>query len=226
MTLQRILVALLLAIAAGRRADAQVERDDPTDVQTRLEASLRLDLPRRWEAELGYRARYMGDSREYGSSDFTTDLGRGVGRGLALIGGYRLRLASDGAAHRFAGGAEIRRRVWDTRFSLRALTQYETRPNAGGVAQGTESRLRVRLRAQQPLGTALSLAASIEPVFDIRTGLEAKGLRHGFDVRYDWSENNRLEISYLLRSRLGDRAPRRSHVIGLGIQHTLKVRGR
>ena len=215
----------LLLAAAGGRLEAQLEPDDRTDVQTRLEAGLRMDLPRRWEGELGYRARYVGDARTYRSSDLSAGLERGVGRGFALIGGYRLRLGSDGTAHRITGGAELRRRLVDTRFSLRALTQYETKHSAGDESRDRETSLRVRLRAQQPFGSSFSVAASIEPVFDVRSR-GTQGLRHGVDVRYAWSARNRVELSYLLRRRLGDRTPRTDHVVGLGVQHTIKVRGR
>ncbi len=218
-------IGVLLAAAAGPLA-AQTSRADPTDVQAWYGAGVKLDLPRRWEASLQYRARMVGDARSYRGSYLTGEVGRGLGKRVQLFTGYRLALVDDGTYHRVAVGGEYEHRLGRTTLSLREIVQVQRQRFDDDEQGDSDAFARTRARIEHALGERLDVYASVEPFLPIGGGGEGRyavdNWRNTLGLQFEYRKGRRVDLFYIYRPDYARSYNRTFHVVGADLDFTVK----
>ena len=208
-------VTLLLVLACASGLAAQPTRSDPVDVQGRLGAQLKLNLPRKWEGSLGYEGRMVSDVSEFRGSYYDAELGRAVGKHLSLFGNYRLAdVSSDPIAHRFGVGAEVERKTDRYSIAFRPMFQYQ---HAGldDAEQGSSDALRTRVRLKVPAGKRVSLYGSVEPYFAFTGIYPIDNWRNTIGADWEFMKKRKLGVYYIYRPDYSKAFYNRTyHIIG------------
>ena len=218
-----ILVHLPALVSLTLPANAQTTRDDPTDVQAWLGGSLTLDLPNRWETSLQYRMRLVDDASDYHGSYFTTEVSRNLSDIFSAMTSYRLALVDSATFHRFALGAEARREFGALQLRLRPTVQYQRQHFEGDDEQSTDSDLLIRARgaARYDLSETLTLHGAVEPYFTFADGeYPIDNIRNTVGLRWDFMEDQRIDLFYIYRPDFARSYNRTFHVIGLELDLT------
>ncbi|MBU6366758.1 MAG: DUF2490 domain-containing protein [Gemmatimonadetes bacterium] len=219
----RLAVALLAVAlpAASPPLAAQPTRADPVDWQAWYGGALTVDLPRRWETQVDYRVRYQDNASRWLGSYVTTELSRGVGRGLRLGGSYRLAQVGDRTFHRLAAGPSWERRVAGVRVGARVLAQYQRQTFDGDDEGGsdTDTFVRTRLQLRRPLTRWLRGYVSTEPFFAVGGDFPADNWRNTIGTEWDLGKGRALDLFYIYRPDYGKRSYNRTfHVVGVQLE--------
>lgn len=227
--MRRLRSAVAVLALAAVPLDAQTSRADPTDVQAWYGAGLKLDLPRRWEASVRYRARMVGDASSFRGSYLTGEVGRGLGRRVQLFTGYRLALVDDGTYHRVAVGGEYEHRLGRATLSLREIVQVQRQRFDDDEQGDSDAFSRTRAKAEYALTRHVDVYASVEPFLPIGGGDGASryavdNWRNTLGVQLAYGKGRRVDLFYIYRPDYARSYNRTFHVVGADLDFTVKPR--
>jgi hypothetical protein len=214
MTLVQQKVAALVLVLLSSRLISQPSRSDPVDVQSRFGIQLKLNLPRKWGASLGYEARMVNDASRYRGSYFDGELGRAIGNHLTVFGNYRFASVEDAHSHRCGIGAEAERKTTHLTVLFRPMFQYQ-RSLFDDAEQGSSGVLRTRLRVKKPLGERLTLYGSSEPYFAFTGIYPIDNWRNTAGVQWAFMKKRKLDVYYIYRPDYSKPTYNRTyHIVG------------
>lgn len=213
----------LLALALAGRATAQGSTDR-TDAQAWYATKLTLDLPRKWEVGLQWRARYDEDATAWRGAYVTTDVAKEVGP-WTIEASHRLAVVEGERYHRVAAGGSWERRVGRTRLTTRALLQRQLQVFEGNDETGTGATtfLRARLQLRRTVSPRLAVYGSVEPYFAFGADYPIDNWRNTVGTRWALGGGRTLDVYYIYRPDYAKAYNRLFHVIGVDLDATLKV---
>lgn len=217
------LAAGLLVLVSG--APVLAGRSDPVDTQSRTGVRLRLDLPRRWTADLTYQHRMVDNLTTYRASYFTLKGTYGLSKRIEALASYRLAKAPEWSSHRYALGLEysLKRRPWS--LSLRPMIQRRTRLEDDDEVGGEGATfLRTRLKLERRITRRLDAYAAVEPFFAFGADYPIDNWRNEIGLQYELAKRVRLEAYYIHRPDYGKSYNRLFHVIGVTLRFEAKIR--
>ena len=225
--LPRIMTVVLCAgVVTAAPLAAQASRTDPTDFQSWLGAGLAIDLPKKWETSLEYRARLVNNASVYRGSYATAELGRNLPRRLSVFTSYRLALVDDGTYHRYAVGAEQKATLGGTTFAFRPMLQYQEQnfTDNDETSSDTDAFVRTRLEIERGVTGSLELYASTEPYFKLGDGSDypIDNWRNTVGVKYAYGAGRTLDVFYIYRPDYGKSYNRAFHVVGVDVDFEVK----
>ena len=195
---RKTLVAFVLVLTSGGELVAQTSRSDPVDVQGRAGTQLTLNLPRKWEASVGYELRMIGDASVYRGSYYDAELRRAVLKPLTLFTNYRFAAVTDGSSHRYGAGAELDRKMEHFSLSFRSMFQYQQKL-LDDDEQGSREVLRTRLRAKVPSGKRVTFHGAVEPYFAFTGIYPVDNWRNTLGVQWEFMTKRKLDVYYIYR---------------------------
>jgi hypothetical protein len=217
-------VTLVLVFACAGSLLGQPTRSDPVDLQSRFGAQLKLNLPQKWGASLGYEARMISDASEFHGSYYDAELGREVAKHLSLFGNYRLaRVTGDPVSHRFGVGAEVERKSDRYSLAFRPMFQYQ---HAGldDAEQGSSDALRTRLKLKVPAGKRFSFYGSVEPYFAFTGIYPVDNWRNTVGADWEFMKKRKLGVYYIYRPDYSKEWYNRTyHIIGAEVSSELAM---
>jgi hypothetical protein len=220
--MQRQTFAALLIVTWGSGLTAQTSRSDPVDVQGRYGAQLKLNLPQKWDASVGYEARMIGNASAYHGSYFDGELGRALGEYMTVFTNYRFANLRDGESHRFGIGAEVERKMDRYSLSFRPMFQYQ-RAGLDDAEQGSSDALRTRLRAKVPAGNSLTFHGSVEPYFAFTGIYPVDNWRNTVGAQWEFMKNRKVDLYYVYRPDYAKEFYNRTyHIFGAEISAEMK----
>ena len=220
---RQTVAALLLLLTSGGGLGAQTSRSDPVDVQARYSAQLQLNLPRKWDASVGYEARMIGNASVYHGSYFDGELGRALGDYLTVFTNYRFANLTDGESHRFGVGAEVERKVDRYSLSFRTIFQSQ-RAGLDEAEQGSSDALRTRLRVKVPAGKSLTVHGSVEPYFAFTGIYPVDNWRNTVGAQWEFMKSRKLDLYYTYRPDYAKEFYNRTfHIFGAEISAEMKL---
>jgi hypothetical protein len=219
---RRTLAALLLVLWPGGKLFAQTSRSDPVDVQGRLGMQLNLNLPRQWEASVGYELRMIGNASVYHGSYFDGELGRAVGKQLTLFTNYRFAKVAAAESHRYGVGAEVERKMDSFSLSFRPMFQYQ-RTVLDDAEQGSRNALRTRVRMKVPAGKRVVFHGSLEPYFTFSGIYPVDNWRNTIGAQWEFMKKRKLGLYYIYRPDYAKEFYNRTyHIFGAEITTEMK----
>lgn len=216
--------ALVLAALLSSSGAVAADRED---VQSKAGLRFKLDLPRRWWADLEVQDRMVDDLGTHRGTSVTVGAGYGVTRRITALASYRRTTTSDGDATRYAGGFEVERDLGQLKLGFRPLLQHRTAyvddDETGG--SGTAF-LRTRLRAEYPLTKRLDVLLSVEPFFAFGADFPVDNWRDTVALRYAFTKHVGVEASYTYRPDYAKAYNREFHVLGLSLRLDARAGGK
>jgi hypothetical protein len=220
---RKTLGAFLLLAASGSALLAQTSRSDPVDLQARMGMQVKLNLPRKWDASVGYELRMIGDARTYRGSYIDGELGRAVGKAMNLFGNYRFASVTDDKSHRFGVGGEVEKKMTHFSLSFRPMFQYQ-RSGLDDAEQGSSQALRTRLKTKLPAGKRLSFYASAEPYFAFTGIYPVDNWRNTIGAQWEFIKNSKVDVYYVYRPDYAKFYNRTYHIVGVEFSREMKFR--
>jgi hypothetical protein len=189
----------VLVLTSGGGLVAQTSRSDPVDVQSRLGTQATLNLPRKWEASVGYELRMIGNASVYHGSYFDGELRRALGKQLTVLTNYRFAALTDARSHRYGAGAELERKMEHLSLSFRPMFQYQLKVLDDDAEQGSRHVLRTRLRAKVPSGKRVAVYGSVEPYFAFTGIYPVDNWRNTAGLQWEFLKKRKLDVYYIYR---------------------------
>ena len=203
----------MLLLTSARGLGAQTSRTDPVDTQGRFGTQLTLNLPRKWEASVGYELRMVGNASVYHGSYFAGELGRAVGKRLTLFSNYRFAALTDGRSHRYGVGAELEEKMEHVSLAFRPMYQYQHKI-LEDAEQGSREVLRTRLRAKVPYGKRVTFHGSVEPYFAFTGVYPVDNWRNTVGVQWEFMKKREVDVYYIYRPDYAKIYNRTYHIFG------------
>jgi hypothetical protein len=220
---QKTFGALLLLLASADGLSAQTSRSDPVDMQARLGMQLKLNLPRKWDASVGYEARMTGNASQYRGSYIDGELGRAAGKWLTVFTNYRFASVTNDESHRFGVGGEVEKKMDRFSLSLRPQFQYQLSALEDGDQVASRT-IRTRLRAKVPAGKRLTFYGSAEPFFALGdTYYPIDNWRNAIGVQWEFMKKSKVDAYYIYRPDYAKELYNRTfHILGVEISREMK----
>ncbi len=215
-------VALFLALRAAAGLHAQENPDDPVDVQSRFGMQVNLNLPRKWESSIGYEGRLTGNSSVYYGSYYSAELGRPVGKHLAVFANYRLAQFSDQASHRYGLGGELEAKRAKVTLSFRTMFQHLRKGGVDDDEQAARNVLRTRVRAKLDATKRIAVYASTEPFFAFAGIYPVDNWRNTAGAQWEFRKGFKFDLHYIYRPDYGKMFNRTYHIVGAEVSMDLK----
>ncbi|MEI6946584.1 DUF2490 domain-containing protein [Paraflavisolibacter sp. H34] len=220
----RALLAPALLLTAGA-ATAQTSKSDPVDVQSRLGAALKWNLPRRWEASLEYQARFVDNASVYRGSYISAEGGYSFSKHLKALANYRLALTTKDHSNRYGLGLEVSEKWGKWSLAFRPMAQYLTRyADDEETSRETNLFVRTRLQAKYALLKKLDLYASLEPYFVFDGAYPIDNWRNTLGLKYEYAQNKKIDLYYIYRPDYAKSYNWTFHVVGMNFDFSLKAK--
>jgi len=224
-----IMLGALVCLMLCNVGFAQTSLKDPTDTEGWYSASLKLNLPKKWESNFTYESRFYNGLKTYYGSYLSLGLAKKLGKSVDMLGEYRLALFNYGITHRYTLGLEHTKKwgkKWNSgfRFLIQNRVQDAYEPS---VSQDKAIFWRTRLQVKYELNKDLDTYASVEPIMKIGGNSFVDNWRNTIGIKYKLNKKTKLDLCYIYRPDYGKKSYNRTfHIIGLNASYTLKVKKR
>jgi len=223
----RYAVLLSMAVAMGPSSGAQTSKSDPSDLQGWLQASLGLNLPRRWEASMDLQYRRQGDFGAFMGAYLAPSVGYGITKKVRVFANYRYARTSDAWSSRLGVGVEFNAKKSGWNIGFRPQLQRTLRyADDGDGSAAAKTLLRVRLQARHALTKKLDGYFSFEPYLNFDPSeYIVDNVRNTVGLRYEYAKGRKLGLFYIYRPDFARSYNRTFHVVGLRWDLDWKVGG-
>ena len=204
---------------------AQTSKSDPVDGEGWYSATLKLDLPKKWEASFQYEARFWNNLQNYYGSYVSVGANKQINKHLDLSAEYRMAFFDDGITYRYTLGGEANTKL-NKKFSGSARLLFQNRvQDEYDPSLATESVIfwRVRGQLKYEASKKIDLYGSVEPIMAIGGNSFVDNWRNIIGVKYKINKKTKVDLSYMYRPDYGKRTYNRTfHVIGFNLSYRLK----
>ncbi len=206
---------------------AQTSRTDPQDTEGWYSASLKLDLPRKWESNLTCEERFYNNLKTGYGTYVSLGLTKKVSKYIGFTGEYRIAAFNYGITHRYTFGLEATKKVnkkWD--LSGRILLQNRVQDSyEPGIASDKSLFWRVRGLAKYEINKKLDAYASVEPIMMVGGNSFVDNWRSAIGLKYKLNKKAKFDLFYIYRPDYGKKTYNRIfHIVGFNFSYTLKVK--
>ena len=206
---------------------AQTSRTDPQDTEGWYSASLKLNLPRKWESNLTLEERFFNNLKTNYGTYISLGLTKKVTKYISFTGEYRIASFNYGITHRYTFGMEANKKInkqWD--LGGRVLLQNRVQDNyEPGVVKDNSIFFRLRAQAKYEINKTLDIYASMEPIIKFGGNSFVDNWRNTIGLKYKLNTKTKLDIFYIYRPDYGKKSYNRLfHIVGFNLSYTLKVK--
>jgi hypothetical protein len=225
--ISRYAILVLAVVAAGLPGRAQTSKADPKDLQGWMQASLGLNLPKRWDASLDLQYRRQGDLGAFMGAYVSPSVGYGVTKKMRVFANYRYAQTSDAWSSRVGIGVEFSTKKSGWNIGFRPQVQHTLRyADDGDGSASAKTLLRARLQARHALTKKLDGYFSLEPYLNFDPSeYIIDNIRNTVGLRYEYAKGRKIGLFYIYRPDYSKSYNRVFHVVGLRWDLDWKVGG-
>lgn len=206
-------------------AFAQASKSDPVDQQGWFSAGLDFNLPKKWRAEVEYQGRVFNDLKTFNGSFYSLGLEKGLNSWFALQAEYRLAKVLKGTYNRISAGFVVDKKVADVKLDLRVLYQNQVQDFDDPAKENDKNNfIRIRARAKKELSKKFDFIASVEPIYQLQSGVKIDNYRIQGGLKYNFTKPTSMEFFYCNRPDFAKSYKRQYHIFGIAFKHELKIK--
>jgi hypothetical protein len=203
---------------------SQTSRSDPNDKQARYGINLSVDLPKKWETNFSYQARYRNDFQDFRGGYFTFGLQKEILKNLSPLAEYRIAWLNNSTYHRITAGLIYKQHIHKLKLSLRGLAQNQMEEFDDTNKEDTHDLYwRVKLNALYPLMKRLTMHASAEPVMMVNGIHNLNSWRSVVGLKFEIIRKLDIDLYYLNKQDYSKSYDRTIDIFGVGLDYTLKL---
>lgn len=225
--MKKYFISAFLLLGLVNTAFSQATKTDPIDSEGWYSATLKMDLPKKWETNLTYEARTYNNLKTYYGSYLSLSGMKSLNKIFKVGGEYRMAIFDDGITHRYTLGVEATGKI-KKKLEVSGRLQFQNRvQDAYDPALSTDKSLfwRVRAQAKYALGKEFEVYGSTEPIMKIGGNNFVDNWRNTIGIKYKGIKKTKLDLFYIYRPDYGKRTYNRLyHIVGLNVTYTLKVK--
>lgn len=225
--MKKIIISICLLISSFQQAFSQATKADPKDAEGWYSASLKLDLPRKWESNLTYEFRYYNNLKTYYGSYISLSGTKAVSKIVKMSGEYRIAFLNKGLTHRYTLGIEG---AWKIKKKLELSGRFQLQNRIQDSYDPLEMNdktlfWRVKAQAKYPLNKKLDVYASVEPIMEFAGDNFVDNWRNIIGIKYKIYKRTKLDLSYLYRPDYGKKTYNRYYnILNLNVTYNLKIK--
>ena len=205
----------------------QATKADPIDIQGWFGANLEADLPQKWSFDFSYQTRLNNNLTKNNGSYYSFGTKKRLFKPLSLLGEYRLSKVLNGTYNRFTAGVDIDYNIKKIKTDFRLLYQNQIQDFDDLRKENDDDHfLRARIRGRFPLAKNTSILLSMEPIYNIASGITIDNYRHQVGLRYNFKKYLRAEVFYINRSDYAKKYRRQYHIFGATITYSFKIKSK
>jgi len=225
--ISRYAILGLAIVAFSLSGRAQTSKADPKDLQGWMQASLGLNLPKRWDASMDLQYRRQGDLGAFMGAYVSPSVGYGITKKMRVFANYRYARTSDAWSSRLGIGMEFTAKKSGWNIGFRPQVQHTLRyADDGDGSASAKTLLRARLQARHALTKRLDGYFSLEPYLNFDPSeYIIDNTRNTVGVRYEYAKGRRIGLFYMYRPDYSKRYNRDFHVVGVRWDLDWKVGG-
>lgn len=208
---------LLMLMCMGGSVRSQASKSDPVDAQGWLQASIGLNLPKRWEAKLDAQFRSQGNLQRFMGLYLSPSVAYGITKKAQVFANYRYARTAEAYSSRLGIGLEMTARKSGWNIGFRPQLQHTLRFADDGDGSATaKTLLRLRLQARHAITSRLDGYFSVEPYlnFDPNEYI-IDNVRNTIGLRYEYAKGRKAGIFYIYRPDYSKSYNRVFHVVGM-----------
>jgi hypothetical protein len=225
--MKKLLSIFLICCSFCNQLSAQASKADPTDAEGWYSASLKLDLPKKWEGNFTYEARYYNNLKTYYGSYLSLSGTKSLNKIFKIGGEYRIAFFKDGITHRYTLSTEAGGKI-NKKLEVSGRLQFQNRvQDAYDPLVNTDKNLfwRVRAQAKYAFNKEFELYGSVEPIMEIGGYNFVDNWRNTIGLKYKGIKKTKLDLFYTNRPDYGKKTYNRLyHIVGFNLTYTLKVK--
>ncbi len=204
---------------------AQATKSDPIDQQGWFSAGLELNLPKKWKAEVEYQGRLFNDLKTFNGSFYSIGIEKGLTRWFAVQTEYRLAKVLRGTYNRISAGFVLDKKINDVKLDLRMLYQNQVQDFDDPAKENDKNNfIRIRARAKKDLSEKIDLVVSLEPIYQIESGVKIDNYRIQGGLKYNFTKATSVDLFYCNRPDFAKSYKRQYHVFGIAFKHEIKIK--
>lgn len=225
--ISRYAILGLAIVAFSLSGRAQTSKADPKDLQGWMQASLGLNLPKRWDASMDLQYRRQGDLGAFMGAYVSPSVGYGITKKMRVFANYRYARTSDAWSSRLGIGMEFTAKKSGWNIGFRPQVQHTLRyADDGDGSASAKTLLRARLQARHALTKRLDGYFSLEPYLNFDPSeYIIDNIRNTVGVRYEYAKGRRIGLFYMYRPDYSKSYNRDFHVVGVRWDLDWKVGG-
>ncbi len=205
------------------KVQAQATKSDPVDSQGWFSASLDLNLPKKWKAEIEYQARMFNDFKSFNGSFYSIGVEKGLTSSFSLLAEYRLSKVLKGTYNRISVGFVLDKKIEDFKFDLRVLYQNQVQDFDDPAKEiDKDNFIRTRLRMKKEVSKKVDMIIAFEPIYQVQEGLKIDNYRIQGGLRYNFTKKSSVDVFYINRPDYAKSYKRVYHILGLSFKHEIK----
>jgi hypothetical protein len=224
--MKKVTAVLLCCICCQINLFSQATKADPRDTEGWYSASLKLDLPKKWESNLTYESRFYNNLQTHYGTYVSLSLGKALSSVFRLQAEYRKAFLNYGVTHRYSIGLEVAKKSKKKiEFNARLLLQNRVQ-DAFDPLEETKKTLfwRVRGLIKYPLHKNLDIYSSFEPIMVLGVPKFIDNWRYGVGFKIKVLPKTKLDVSYLYRADYGKAKYNRYYnIIDVNVTHNIKL---
>jgi len=227
--MKKIILPVFILLLFCNDASAQATKADPKDAEGWYSASLKLDLPKKWESNFTYEARFYNNLKTYYGTYLSLSGTKAVSKIVKMSGEYRIAFLNEGITHRYTLGMEG---TWKIKKKLeisgRLQLQNRVQDSYDPLEANDKSLFwRVRAQAKYPINKDLDVYGSVEPIMEVGGDNFVDNWRNIIGIKYKLFKRTKLDVCYIYRPDYGKKTYNRYyHILGVNLSYNLKVSGK
>lgn len=220
----RLTGIFLMQLFWAQETLSQTSRSDPSDKQARYGATLSLNLPKKWDLDFEYQARYRNDFQDFRGHYLSLTPQKEIFKNFSVLAEYRIALLDAATYHRSTFGVVYKRKIHNTKLGLRGLIQNQVE-ELDDIDKEDRHDIywRVKLSAAQPLLKKFEVHASIEPVMMDGGIHPINNFRTTVGVKYKLVKRLNLDVYHLNKQDYAKTYDRRFDIFGIGLEYSWKL---
>jgi hypothetical protein len=207
--------------------NAQTSRLDPKDVEGWYSATLKLDLPKKWESSFSFETRFYNNLKDYFGTYISIDATKNINKHIGITAEYRAASFSYGLTHRFTIGMEANKKIKKKlHLSGRLLLQNRIQDSYDPIITTDKNIFwRARAQAKYEITKNIDLYGSVEPIMMVGGNNFVDNWRNTIGLKCKVAKKTKLDLFYIYRPDYGKTSYNRYfHIIGVNVVYTLKVK--
>lgn len=225
--MKKIIFPIFILMSSFQQTFSQATKADPKDAEGWYSASLKLDLPRKWESNLTYESRFYNNLKTYYGTYISLSGTKALSKIVKMSGEYRIAFLTEGITHRYTLGMEG---TWKVKKKLELSGRFQLQNRIQDSYDPIEANdkalfWRVRAQAKYPINKNLDMYASVEPIMEVGANQLVDNWRNIIGIKYKIFKRTKLDISYQNRLDYGKATYNRYYnILCVNVSYNLKVK--
>lgn len=225
----KIFLFPFLLLASSNFAFSQTSINDPKDAEGWYSATIKFDMPKKWQPFFQYEARFYDNLRTYYGSYLSFGTSKNISKKSEVLAEYRMSLFRDATYHRFSIGAQTEKKLFkkcDANFRLLLQNRVEDYYEAGEASQQSFW-WRARAGVKYKITKDLDAYASLEPIMEFGGEEPVNNWRNTIGLKYKIYKNTKLDVFYIYNPDYGKKTYNRTfNILGVNMSYTFSTKSK